>query len=128
MKGKFVLGVVVLLLLGVLLQFHEVNAIAPMLDQSAGDSSSVYNIQPVEDFWPNLTLPMYDVKHRFPADYSSGVEVDGETPLDSVYGSDTAVSVVPEFPPVLILPVFLALTLFGVIACKKSASFNMRRA
>jgi hypothetical protein len=128
MKGRFVLAAVVLLLLGVMLEFHEVNAAELALDHYAGDFGSVYNIQPVEDFWPNLTLPRYGIKHRFPADYSGGFpEFDGDVPLDTAEGVDAAVSAVPEFPPVLILPIFLALTLFVVVACKRSVSPRMRR-
>jgi hypothetical protein len=126
MKGKFVLAAAVLLLLGLMLQFHEANAAVLAFGQCAGDFGSAYNVQPVEDFWPNFTLPMYGIKHRFPADYSGG-EVDGETLLGSSDSSDAAVSIVPEFPPVLILPIFLALTLFVVAVCKKGASSHMRR-
>ncbi|MEM3694974.1 MAG: hypothetical protein QXJ11_03335 [Candidatus Bathyarchaeia archaeon] len=121
------LVVVVLLLLGVILQFHEANAVGLALDQCADDFGSACNIQLVEDFWPNLTLPRYGVRHRFPIDYSGGLGVDGEAALDSVEDSDAEVLTVPEFPPVLILPVFLALTLFGVVTCRKSALFRMRR-
>lgn len=113
MKGNFAFGFIfIVLLLSVSVQFGEVKG-------CAGDFDSVPNIQPVEDFWPNLTLPKYGFKHRFLIDYSCGFLGSDDVPLDAV------VSTVPEFPPVLILPIFIILTLIGMVACRKSASPRM---
>jgi hypothetical protein len=129
MRVRFAFGIVlVLVVLGFVVQLREVKAGEFALDQCCSEFGSVCNIQPIEDFWPNLTRPMYGFKHRFPADYScSFLGFDDDAPLDAAESADAVVSAVPEFPPDLVLPIFLILTLIGMVACKKSASLSMRR-
>jgi len=118
--------VLVLLMLGVVIQCQEVRAIElplgsrDVLDPHAGDFGPSSNIQPVEDYLLNLTLHRYpSFKHKFFIDYSNGSPESGsDTPLDTTGMINAVTAAIPEFPSVLILPMFMVVTLLGIIVCK----------
>jgi hypothetical protein len=117
--------VLVLLVLGVVIQCQEVRAIGlplgsrDVLDPHAGDFGPSSNIQP-EDYLLNLTLHRYpSFKHKFFIDYSNGSPESGsDTPLDTTGMINTVTAAIPEFPSVLILPMFMVVTMLGIIVCK----------
>jgi len=94
MSIRFVLKIVlVLLVLGIVFSFQGVTASETTLDQHVREFIEVYNIQPVEDFLPNLTLYRYRFKHKFLIDYSSdssqffpqwGIDQDGRVTMHDV--------------------------------------------
>jgi len=127
MRSKLALEMVlVLLVLGVVIQCQEVGAIGlplgsrDILDPHAGDFGSSSNIQPVEDYLLNLTLHRYrGFKHKFFIDYSNGSPESGsDTLLDTTGMINVVTPAIPEFPSVLILPMFMVVTLLGIIVCK----------
>jgi len=85
MRGKFVIGItfmLFLLSLSVLVQGARA-VMLTTIDEGCGGTvgvGCVGNIQPLDDFWPNLTLPTIGFKHRFPIDYS-GSSLSGNVPL-----------------------------------------------
>jgi hypothetical protein len=87
MRGKFVLGItfmLFLLSLSVLVQGARA-VMLTTIDEGCGGTvgvGCVGNIQPLDDFWPNLTLPTIGFKHRFPIDYS-GSSLGDDTPLSA---------------------------------------------
>jgi hypothetical protein len=113
-------------MLGVVIQCQEVGAIElplgsrDILDPHAADFGSSSDIQPIEDYLLNLTLHRYrGFKHKFFIDYSNGSpESDSDTPLDTTGMVNAVTPAIPEFPSVLILPIFMVVTLLGIIACK----------
>jgi len=89
MRGKFVIGIGItfmlfLLSLSVLVQGAKAIMLTTIDEDSGGTVGvgCVGNIQPLDDFWPNLTLPTIGFKHRFPIDYS-GSSLGDDTPLST---------------------------------------------
>jgi hypothetical protein len=133
MRSKLALEIgLVLLVLGAVIQCQEVRAIRPTLDSGdiidrhAGDFGSSSNIQPVEDYLLNLTLHGYvGFKHKFVIDYSGGPPESGSgIPSDATGVSNAVTPAIPEFPSVLVLPIFMVVTLLGIMICKMKRIFN----
>jgi hypothetical protein len=86
MRSRFIIGIlVVFTLLGLSVWILDVKAVMLTIDENSGNTvklGCVGNIQPLDDFWPNLTLPTIGFKHRFSIDYS-GSSLSDDTPLSA---------------------------------------------
>ncbi|MEM3830145.1 MAG: hypothetical protein QXP36_13170, partial [Conexivisphaerales archaeon] len=79
------------ILLGLVVWIEDAKAVMLIMDDGSSNvvrRDCVSNIQPLDDFWPNLTMPTFRFKHRFPIDYSSGSFGDDAPPLGDCGCSD----------------------------------------
>lgn len=92
MRGKFVIGIIVVsILLGLVVWIRDVKAVMLMMDDGSGNvvrRECIGNIQPLDEFWPNLTMPTFGFRHRFSIDYSGGSLGGDVPPLSDGGGSD----------------------------------------
>ena len=132
MRSKIPLLIgVTLLALCLAFELQEVRALAVLeaFDSPArnlGDSGLDLNFKPVEDYFPNLTLRTgyHRFKPIFPIDYSISSPDNEDHIASDPTGVNSAVSTIPEFLSILILPLFMAITALGAMILKRRRMKN----